>query len=357
VSVRVGRGARRWKAISLCIGCACAGTAVGATTLLIRHQLAYVRDLAVQFDDRHLGSSAVRGVEHLKYEVPNIIVDSLRKNGLRYEEKSPLLLRILVEYSYDPAASTRVAVSTRLELIEDVKLSRKLPKGWDSRLWGITWSKSFVDIIPVSQFRSTVRARSQAAVDDFLREVKTAADFARSADQEERRRAVAPGPTRFGVAVQLDADSLCATGLADAQDDAKVFLIDPIDPSAPRSKLTGYLRPSASAECAGLNSYLLSPPYRAIEAGLSGIQAGRIFIVVGGSVVANWRPGNLQIQVPTVPETLNPRGCASADGRHLSLWAGAGASAKRIWNDFVYLGSGQEPTCQDTDYAVDTPSP
>src|SRR5688572_13028066 len=118
---------------------ASAGTGAALATDVVSFPiLAGTREFHVTVMSRMKGKDFLPNILATEHKMSNILVATVRKNGLRYEDQSPLKLALIADYSYDRASSSWVAISVRLELHEPVRFLRRLPVGWESGRTAVT---------------------------------------------------------------------------------------------------------------------------------------------------------------------------------------------------------------------------
>jgi hypothetical protein len=158
-----------------------------------------------------------------------------------------------------------------------------------------------------------------------------------------------PGLPRFGVAVQLGTELLCAAGLGSAPPETPVTLVDP---APPQSWLAARVVPAAAdRDCARLGEYLLTPPYLALDHRGPAAEPGTLFVVVAGEAACSLADGAVELRLPAIAQALRFRVCASLEGAHLTVWQGEPRAGNRLWHEYAYLGYDTEATCSEADHA------
>ena len=118
-----------------------------------------------------------------------------------------------------------------------------------------------------------------------------------------------------------------------------------LHPEVPQRLLVGTIR-AVGAACPGLEHAMVGGPYYLVDLkGKLQLEAA-LFIAIPGTPVS--RPidrQRLSIRLGPRFPNVQVRSCASSEGVHLTVWAGAPLTSRRLWHAYYYVPFDLEPSC------------
>ena len=169
-----------------------------------------------------------------------------------------------------------------------------------------------------------------------------AATFAaqRPAGQTDDSRAAEP---RVGVAASRRGQACVAMPGSPLVAGTIVTLIEPTRPQSVK-----VVTIDGVGECPALAGALIPGPHYSIRP--FGSDPTVWIAIAGKPGIREMRSGVVAVRLMAAQPEAQVRSCTSAEGLHLTMWAGAPLQSRRLWHQYFYLGYDVEPACEDRDF-------
>ena len=154
-------------------------------------------------------------------------------------------------------------------------------------------------------------------------------------------------PVTLGVARVTASDLICLAIRAPVQRGSTVTLVAP---NPPQSVMTATVEQQV-ASCNALERAMIDGPYYSARTTTgAGSMTGELFVVFPGRVsYQRERSGAIVVRLSRGNRAVRVRSCTSAEGLHLTAWAGTPLRSLRLWHQYFYLGFDVESDCDERD--------